>query len=243
MVMLKLDVPARRIGVRRHLTEDQRACLAEEVRRYLAEKNKVSRAALAREARAKSSDPDDVSGTDKDRSKESINIVKQQFQIPERKIREASKLDPQTFEAAECGEDVAELRCVTTSAVKEWRRSSEVIDAINGQVQLTALQHFQPTHAVEIARHFRKLRGKAEKWDEENLCRDYPKALDAIDRSCKRTPADNKPVDNVHEHLRPDGNTREAGLRRLRKDRPDLHAEVLEEKERVVLQKRSRVTM
>ena len=73
----------------------------------------------------------------------------------------------QQIEAAECGEDVAELRCVGKPAVSEWSRACEVISAIENQIQLTEFEHFQPTHAVEIARHFRKLRGKAEKWDED----------------------------------------------------------------------------
>ena len=35
-------------------------------------------------------------------------------------------------------------------------------------------------------------------------------------------------VDNVNEVGRPDGNSQSAALRRLRKDRPDLNARVLE---------------
>lgn len=67
----------------------------------------------------------------------------------------------------------------------------------------------------------------------KNLCRDDPKALDAIDRVTQRPDggANNITVDNIHgEHVletRPDGTSKAAALRRLRKDRPDLHAEVL----------------
>jgi hypothetical protein len=56
---------------------------------------------------------------------------------------------------------------VTKAAVNEWKRSSEVVGAIEGKVKLTLLESFQPTHASEIAKHFRKLFGKAERWDEE----------------------------------------------------------------------------
>jgi hypothetical protein len=75
----------------------------------------------------------------------------------------------------------------------------------------------------------------------KNLCRDYPKALDAIDRACKREPGGDQRseqakaiiVDNINIESRPDGTSREAGLRRLRKDRPDLHEQVLEGKKSV----------
>jgi hypothetical protein len=60
------------------------------------------------------------------------------------------------------------------------------------------------------------------------LVRDDPMALDLFDQATsgqagRRTDL----VDVIHEVDRPSGTSREAGLRRLRKDRPDLHAEVL----------------
>jgi hypothetical protein len=75
----------------------------------------------------------------------------------------------------------------------------------------------------------------------KNLCRDHPKAIDAIDRACKREPGGDQRseqakaiiVDNINIESRPDGTSREAGLRRLRKDRPDLHEQVLEGKKSV----------
>ncbi|MFJ5785370.1 hypothetical protein [Streptomyces hydrogenans] len=53
--------------------------------------------------------------------------------------------------------------------------------------------------------------------------------LDLLDQALQR-PAhihqdDLDDVDNIH--VRPSGTSKEAGLRRLRKDRPDLHADVL----------------
>ena len=62
------------------------------------------------------------------------------------------------------------------------------------------------------------------------LVRDDPVALDLFDQATQR-PAHLKATemrDDVDDiHVRPAGTSREAGLRRLRKDRPDLHAEVL----------------
>lgn len=59
-------------------------------------------------------------------------------------------------------------------------------------------------------------------------------AQDLLDRAMKRPSGGsteiNLNVDNIHNESdlgRPSGTSREAGLRRLRKDRPDLHAEVL----------------
>jgi hypothetical protein len=58
------------------------------------------------------------------------------------------------------------------------------------------------------------------------LCRDDPKALDAIDRMTQN--AVGHPESNGYiVPERPGGNTSAKALRRLRKDRPDLHAEVL----------------
>ncbi len=62
----------------------------------------------------------------------------------------------------------------------------------------------------------------------QRLCGDDPEALDAIDRATAgRQGARTDLVDNVHEATRPDGNSSTAAIRRLRKDRPDLHARVL----------------
>jgi hypothetical protein len=63
----------------------------------------------------------------------------------------------------------------------------------------------------------------------ERLCASNPEALDAIDKVTKKGGGrPSKTVDNVNSlDDRPDGNTRAAALRRLRKDRPDLHKRVL----------------
>ena len=57
------------------------------------------------------------------------------------------------------------------------------------------------------------------------VCAGNTKALDALDRVTKRPAHIHADVDNVH--VRPAGNSQAAALRRLRKDRPDLHAKVL----------------
>lgn len=64
-----------------------------------------------------------------------------------------------------------------------------------------------------------------------------PQAVDLLDRAVQQPPGGDKrsesyrqnTVDNVNEVVqRPTGNSESAALRRLRKDRPDLHAQVLD---------------
>ena len=52
--------------------------------------------------------------------------------------------------------------------------------------------------------------------------------VDLLDAAVKREPKDNKPVDNVNEHQRPTGNSKDATLRRLRKDHAELHRRVID---------------
>ncbi len=62
----------------------------------------------------------------------------------------------------------------------------------------------------------------------EHLCQDDPGALDAIDRATARKVGVNQhtePVNNVN--TRPQGNANTYALRKLRKDRPDLHGRVV----------------
>jgi hypothetical protein len=60
----------------------------------------------------------------------------------------------------------------------------------------------------------------------KNLCRDDAEALEAIDRATQREPCKHA-VDNVNSNERPAGNSRDAAIRRLRKDRPDLLEKVI----------------
>ena len=60
-----------------------------------------------------------------------------------------------------------------------------------------------------------------------SLVRDDPIALDLFDQATQRRPG--RPEETLYniQDKASSGTSREAGLRRLRKDRPDLHAEVL----------------
>lgn len=59
------------------------------------------------------------------------------------------------------------------------------------------------------------------------ICRDDPEALDAIDRATQSKPGRPPETQNNVPNKGPEGNTSAKALRRLRKDRPDLHARVL----------------
>lgn len=60
------------------------------------------------------------------------------------------------------------------------------------------------------------------------LCKRDPEALDAIDRATAGRQGERTDlVDNINEVDRPTGTAAATALRRLRKDRPDLHAEVM----------------
>jgi hypothetical protein len=61
----------------------------------------------------------------------------------------------------------------------------------------------------------------------KNLCRDDPEALDLIDRETQSPPHVHRGGDVDNVNVRPMGNSRDAALRRLGKDRPDLHKRVL----------------
>jgi N6-adenosine-specific RNA methylase IME4 len=54
-------------------------------------------------------------------------------------------------------------RCVGHSTVSGWRSICDVLEAIDGKRRLTDVSHFQPTHAEEIGRHYRR---RARVWDE-----------------------------------------------------------------------------
>jgi hypothetical protein len=66
----------------------------------------------------------------------------------------------------------------------------------------------------------------------KNLCRDNTEALDALDKATTgRQGERTDPVNNVNEvsEERPVGNSNTYALRKLRRDRPDLHRSVLDE--------------
>ena len=60
-----------------------------------------------------------------------------------------------------------------------------------------------------------------------DICRGDPEALDAIDQATQNAVGRPTETRNNVPNKGPEGNTSAKALRRLRKDRPDLHAEVL----------------
>lgn len=68
----------------------------------------------------------------------------------------------------------------------------------------------------------------------QRICADDTEVLDLIDRVVQGKDGGDKKseqykttVDNIHSDTRPTGTTRQRALRKLRKDSPTLHAEVL----------------
>jgi N6-adenosine-specific RNA methylase IME4 len=56
------------------------------------------------------------------------------------------------------------MRCVDKSTVATWRAAIAVLDATDGKVEISQLSHFQPSHAVAIARAFRR---NGKHWSED----------------------------------------------------------------------------
>jgi len=87
-------------------------------------------------------------------------------------------------------------------------------------VQFSSFSEFVTTPPLEgLGATLDQLRG---------ICRSDPEALDAVDQATQNAEGrPEKTFDNVQGFQAPTGNTSAAALRRLRKDRPDLHARVL----------------
>jgi hypothetical protein len=62
----------------------------------------------------------------------------------------------------------------------------------------------------------------------QNLCRDHTDAIEAIDRATANPVGANQHLDNIQTQPAPTGTSKDAAIRRLRKDRPDLLAKVIE---------------
>ncbi len=62
-------------------------------------------------------------------------------------------------------EALAKLRCVDKTTVSTWRTTLDLVDALNGKVEISQLSHVQPSHVLEVARTYRKRHGK--KWSED----------------------------------------------------------------------------
>lgn len=101
-------------------------------------------------------------------------------------------------------------------ATEAWRE--RIVMRTGERVTFESFEKFVATPPLEgLGSSIRQLR---------HLCRDDKPALDAIDRACQRPVGrPSETVDNIND--KPDGTSAAAALRRLRKDRPDLHARVL----------------
>lgn len=100
-----------------------------------------------------------------------------------------------------------------------WRERR--VDALMGQVvQFTRFEEFVQSSPPEgLGVELRMLR---------QMCQDHPEALDAIDRATVGRQGERTDLfNNVQEVKAPVGNSNQAAIRRLRKARPDLHAQVL----------------
>jgi N6-adenosine-specific RNA methylase IME4 len=59
------------------------------------------------------------------------------------------------------------MRCVDQTTVSTWKAVCDLLGAVEGKHDLSHVSHFQPTHAREIARAFRKRERNPAKWTEE----------------------------------------------------------------------------
>ena len=62
----------------------------------------------------------------------------------------------------------------------------------------------------------------------KRLCQDNLPVVDLIDQAVQNPSSIKRGVDNINGIDRPDGTSRAAALRRLRKSRPDLHSKVMQ---------------
>jgi hypothetical protein len=78
------------------------------------------------------------------------------------KIREA-------LAAGERGDQarLEHMRCVDKGTVSAWKAAADFLDALDGKVGISQLSSFQPSHATEVVRAFKKTAGKPEVWTDE----------------------------------------------------------------------------
>lgn len=77
---------------------------------------------------------------------------------------EMQRLAKDVLPAVERGEGklYAGLRCVQPNTVSSWKRSAQVLSVMeDADMQISAFEHFQPSHATHIAQAFKSL----EPWD------------------------------------------------------------------------------
>jgi hypothetical protein len=56
------------------------------------------------------------------------------------------------------------MRCVDKSTVSKWVATCDVAEAVEGKVAISQLLSFQPSHAYEIARAYRR---KEKVWSDQ----------------------------------------------------------------------------
>ena len=114
------------------------------------------------------------------------------------------------------GHNLATVPAMVEVIVRDDGWQDRIVRATGERVQFSSFAEFVTTPPLEgLGATLDQLR---------SLCRQDPAALDAIDRATQNVPSAHA-GNNVPS--RPEGNTSAKALRRLRKDRPDLHAEVL----------------
>jgi N6-adenosine-specific RNA methylase IME4 len=74
----------------------------------------------------------------------------------------------QALAAGERGDQkrLERMRCVHQSTISAWKAVCDLLEAIDGKHGISHVSTFQPSHALEITRAFRRRHGKADKWDE-----------------------------------------------------------------------------
>lgn len=124
------------------------------------------------------------------------------------------------------GDTLEQLPGLLVRIIKEGMWRGYVVDPTGEEVTFSSFEEFVTTNIPQgMGTTVQRLK---------HLCRDEPVALDAIDQVCRGKPgkrwdsrtSDPNNVDNVNS-IRPTGNSRDAALRRLRDQRPDLHRRVL----------------
>lgn len=88
-----------------------------------------------------------------------------------------------------------QMRCVDKTTVSTWKATGDVMDVMGEKVEISQLSTFQPSHALCLARAFRKRYGKdAEKWNQDELiewvehCEENSLTVEQFDAALKKAP-------------------------------------------------------
>lgn len=58
------------------------------------------------------------------------------------------------------------MRCVDHATVSAWKAVCDLMNALEGKCLISNKERFQPSHAAELARHFRKRERNSSRWTE-----------------------------------------------------------------------------